>query len=122
MQRVGSIYIDLFSPGRFKGLKHDPKKTVPKRIRGIEIPVSRPDFHLRWDICNKMKKVDSDVNFYSIRPLSHEFINFIDGKRTVEEIAEAVGYEYGIKIVGEHVLLLFAHLEDRDLIIFLQKE
>jgi len=40
-----------------------------------------------------MKEVDPDVNFYSIRPLSHEFMNFIDGERTVEEIAEAVGYE-----------------------------
>jgi len=93
-------------------MKYDVTKTVPKKMPGKDLPVARPDFFLRWEMCNKMKKVDPDVNFYSIRPLSHEFMNFVDGKRTIEEIATAVGYEYGVKIKGEHVLLLFEHLHD----------
>jgi len=69
-----------------------------------------------------MKEVDPDVNFYSIRPLSHEFMNFIDGERTVEEIAEAVGYEYGVKIKGEHVLLFLNHLKEKGLISLHRKD
>lgn len=103
-------------------MEHDPRKTVPKNLEGKELPVTRPDFRLRWEMCNRMKETDPDVNFYSIRPLSHEFMNFIDGARTVEEIAKAVGYEYGVKIKGEHVLLLFAHLEERGLISLHQRE
>jgi hypothetical protein len=97
-------------------VKHDPRKTVPKNLEGKILPVTRPDFRLRWEMCNLMKEVDPDVNFYSIRPLSHEFMNFIDGERTVEKIAKAVGYEYGVKIKGEHAMLFFAHLEERGLI------
>ena len=103
-------------------MKYNPEKTIPKKIKGIELPVSRPDFRLRWEMLNRMKKVDPDVNFYSIRPLSHEFINFIDGERTVEEVATVVGYEYGLKIKGEHVLLLFIFLEERGLITLHQKK
>lgn len=103
-------------------MEYNPEKTIPKRIKGMELPVSRPDFRLRWEMHNRMKEVDPDVNFYSIRPLSHEFMNFIDGERTVEEVATAVGYEYGFRIEGEHVLLLLIHLEERGLITLHQKE
>ena len=97
-------------------MKYNPQKTIPKIIEGITPPISRPDFNLRWEMCKKMRKVDANVNFYSIRPISHEFVNFIDGKRSVEEIASAVGYEYNIKIEGRHVLLLLNDLEKRGLI------
>ena len=103
-------------------MTYDPGKTIPENIEGKELPVARPDFRLRWEMCDLMKEVDPDVNFYSIRPLSHEFMNFIDGERTVEEIATAVGYEYSVKIKGEHVLLLFAHLEGRGLISLHQRK
>jgi hypothetical protein len=95
---------------------HDPRKTIPKNIDSKQLPVTRPNFRLRWEMCDRMKEFDPDVNFYSIRPLSHEFMNFMDGERTVEEIAKAVGYEYGIKIKGEHAMLLFTHLKERGLI------
>ena len=98
-------------------MEYDPCRTIPVNIEGKPLPVARPDFRLRWEMANRMKEVDPDVNFYSIRPLSHELMNFMDGERTVEEIAEAVGYEYGVKIKGEHALLLFAHLEERGLIL-----
>ena len=97
-------------------MEYDVTKTVPQIIPGKELPVARPDFFFRWEMCRKMKEVDPDVNFYSIRPFSHEFVNFIDGKRTIEEIASSVGYEYGVKIIGEHVLLLFKHMHDKGLL------
>ena len=99
-------------------MEYDVTKTVPQKLPGEELLVARPDFSLRWEMCNKMKEVDPDVNFYSIRPLSHEFMNFVDGNRTIEEIANAVGYEYGMKIKGEHVLIYFIYLKDRGILTF----
>ena len=61
----------------------------------------------RWDLCNKMKQVDPNVNFYGMRPLTGEFLNSADGNRTVAEIARNVGYEYRIGIKPEHVLEFF---------------
>ena len=97
-------------------MKSNSQKIIPKIIEGIILPVSRPDFNLRWEMCRNMREVDADVNFYSIRPLSHEFMNFIDGKHSVEKIASAVGYEYNIKIDEKNVLLLLKDLEKRGLI------
>ena len=92
-------------------MDYDLEKTVPKRIvQPIRIP--RLKYKFRWELCQKMKKVDDDINFYSLRPLTHEFLNFIDGKRTISEIAEAVGYEYCVKIKGEHVLLFMQSLKE----------
>ena len=101
-------------------MEYDVTKTVPLKVPGVSQGV-RTGFDLRWEMCNKMKKIDPDVNFYSIRPLSHEFMNFVDGKLTIEEIAAAVGYEYGLKIKGEHVLLLFKDLKKKGFLTFSQK-
>lgn len=101
-------------------MKYNVTKTVPIKVPGVN-QVVRTGFELRWEMCNEMKKVDSDVNFYSIRPLSHEFVNFADGKLTIEEIASAVGYEYGLKIKGEHVLLFFEDLKEKGFFTFSQK-
>jgi len=102
-------------------MEYDVTKTIAQKVHGKDLPVARPDFFLRWEMCNKMKEVDPDVNFYSIRPLSHEFMNFVDDNRTIEEIANAVGYEYGMKIKGEHVLIYFTYLKDKGLLTFSHK-
>jgi len=92
-------------------MAYDIEKTVPKRtVKSIRIP--RLKYKFRLELCQKMKEIDDDINFYSLRPLTHEFLNFIDGKRTISEIAEAVGYEYGVKIKGEHVLLFMQSLKE----------
>lgn len=102
-------------------MEYDVTKTVPSKVPGVN-QVVRTGFELRWKMCNEMKKVDPDVNFYSIRPLSHEFVNFVDGKLTIEEVASAVGYEYGLKIKGEHVLLLFEDLKEKGFFTFSHKD
>jgi hypothetical protein len=96
-------------------MKYDVTKTIPNKVQGTNQRVN-VEFHAKWKLTNMMKKVDADVNFYSTRPLFHELFNFIDGKRTISEIAAAAGYEYGVKINSEHVLLLFKILEEKGLL------
>jgi len=102
-------------------MRYDVTKIVPHKVEG-EYASARLEFNLRWEVCKKMKEIDPDVNFYSIRPLSQEFMNFIDGKRTIYEIATAVGYEYGFKINGEHVLQLFNYFKEKGLLTFSKNE
>lgn len=102
-------------------MENDVTKIVPLKVPGVK-QVVRTGFDLRWKMCNEMKKIDPDVNFYSIRPLSHEFVNFADGKLTIEEIAAAVGYEYDLKIKGEHLLLFFKDLKEKGFFTFSQKD
>lgn len=102
-------------------MKIDYKNTVPKKIGNTLIP-NRLTREIRWKLCKIMKKVDNNVNFYATRPLNDEFINFINGKRTISDIADAVGYEYGMRIKGEHVLMFLLPLKEKGYLSFEQKK
>jgi hypothetical protein len=93
------------------------KNKVPIKLGNLPIPY-RLDRETRWKLCKMMRKVDKNVNFYSTRPLSHEIINFIDGKRRISDITDAVGYEYGIRIKAEHVLIFLLHLKEKGYLTF----
>jgi hypothetical protein len=93
----------------------DYSKVVPTLKKNERFTLDRQS---RWDLCLEMKAYDSNVNFYSIRPLGNEFANWIDGKRSVEEIATAVSCEYSIKIKPEHVLKYLQHMKDKGLVHF----
>jgi len=99
--------------------KYDAKKIVPEikevvtRTRGIGL-----NFEARWKLYKNMKEVDKDINFYSLRPLTGELLNFIDGKRTIQDIADAVGYEYGVKIRGEDFLTFLIPQKEAGIIKF----
>jgi hypothetical protein len=41
-------------------LVNDPGKTTPENIEGKELPVARPDFRLRWEMCDRMKEFDPE--------------------------------------------------------------
>lgn len=82
----------------------DSVAAVPIDLRNMRFSLERSK---RWNLCNKMKLVDPNVNFYGMRPLTGEFLNFADGNRTVAEISSKVGYEYGIVIKPEHALEFF---------------
>jgi hypothetical protein len=64
----------------------------------------RWDYEFRENLLRKIKNLDPNINGNCFRCLTAEVINFIDGKRTVEEISKAVGFEYGVKINPEHIL------------------
>ena len=103
-------------------MEYDVTKTVPKRTEKSGISSARGvrafEYNVRLELVKKMKEVDKDVNFFSVRPLSHEFLNFVDGKRTISDIADAAGYEYGLKIKGEHVLLFLLPLKEKGYLSF----
>ncbi len=82
----------------------DPTRMVPIDLGQMRFSLERS---VRWNLCEKMKRVDPNVNFYGMRPLTGEFLNSADGNRTVAEIARNVGYEYGMTIRPEHVLEFF---------------
>jgi hypothetical protein len=49
-------------------------------------------------LAERMKAEDGRIIFDSLRPMGDEFWNMIDGKRSVEEIAEAVCLEFGFDL------------------------
>ena len=99
--------------------KYDAKKTIPE-IKEIVIRNGggRLSYEARWELYKNMNEVDKDINFYALRPLTGELLNFIDGKRTIQDIADAVGYEYGVKIRGEDFLTFLIPQEEAGIIKF----
>jgi len=93
----------------------DFSKVIPVLKRNRQFSLDRKS---RWDLCLAMKAEDANVNFYSIRPLGNEFVSWIDGKRSVEEIATAVSCEYSIKIKPEHVMKYLQYMKDRGFVDF----
>jgi hypothetical protein len=97
-------------------LEIDVEKIVPENRmiskNGYSVPEAfkyqtafRWDFEFREQLCAKMKSIDKGINrSIGIRALTAEIINFIDGQRTISEIAEMIGYEYNLKIDPKHVL------------------
>ncbi len=74
----------------------------------------RWDFEFRTNLLEKMQKEDDNINGNCLRALTGEFINFSDGKNTIEMIAKATGYEYLVKINPEHVLEFFIKVMEKD--------
>lgn len=82
----------------------------------------RWQYNFREQLCKKMKRVDKNINVFGIRALTAEIINFIDGRRTISEVAESVGYEYGVKIKPEHVLEFLLKAKEQGYIHFKTKD
>lgn len=74
----------------------------------------RWDFEFRTNLLGKMRKEDNNINGNCLRALTSEFINFSDGKKTIEKIARAAGHEYGVKINPDHVLEFFLKVMEKD--------
>jgi len=100
-------------------MQFNVEKTIPK-IKKMEARAvgGLLDYEDRWKLFESMKQVDKDINFYSLRPLTGELLNFIDGKRTIKEIADAVGYEYGVKIEGKDFLTFLLPLKENGILTF----
>ena len=107
-------------------------KSIPtnkgKMVNGRLIPDAfkyqrslRWDFEFRTNLLEKMHKEDNNINGNCLRALTGEFINFSDGIKTIEEIARAAGYEYGVKINPEHVLEFFLRVMDKGQIMLKNK-
>ena len=69
-------------------------------------------YEFREQLIGKMKKIDPNVNTFGIRALTAEIVNFIDGEKSIREIAESVGFEYDLKIEPAHVLEFLVKVEE----------
>jgi len=54
-------------------------------------------------IADQLAAADEDAGWRSLRVVSDEAWNFVDGERTVAEIADAVGFEFGVTVEPEPV-------------------
>lgn len=69
-------------------------------------------YEFREQLVGKMKEIDPNVNAFGIRALTAEIVNFIDGEKSIREIAESVGFEYDLKIEPVHVLEFLVKVEE----------
>ena len=58
----------------------------------------------------EMEARDPKMRYDSLRIIGDEIWNFVDGKRSVNEIAEAIGSEFDFDLESRHVLRLFEGL------------
>ena len=73
-----------------------------------------------WDLYNMAEEMgarDPKVRYDSLRIIGDEIWNFVDGKRSVNEISEAIGAEFDFDLESRHILKLFQGLADRGFVI-----
>ena len=66
-----------------------------------------------WDLvrmAEEMHDIDPNMRYDSLRIIADEIWNFVDGKRSVNEISRAVGAEFDFDLQPRHVLSLFEGL------------
>ena len=56
------------------------------------------DYEDLLEIAAELGESDEDAGWRSLRVVSDEAWNFVDGERTVREIADAVGFEFGLNV------------------------
>jgi len=54
---------------------------------------------------------DANVNWETLRLLADELWNFTDGRRTIADVADAIGFEFGLRIRPDHLAALARGLE-----------
>jgi hypothetical protein len=75
----------------------------PKKIEKVFPPGHYyPNLAIKYEdwveIGLEMKKTDNSFQQGKIRSIIHEIYNYSDGKRTLSEIIEKIGFEYGLKL------------------------
>ena len=92
---------DDFSPGN----------AVPKRLIERDAPGLAGTAY--WDLvrmAEEMQARDPNMRYDSLRIIGDEIWNFADGRRSVNDIADAVGAEFDFDLDPSHVLELFQGL------------
>ncbi len=105
----------------FEISEEDERGDVAERL-----PVRETDgLVARWDgleyadlleIADELAEADEDAGWRSLRVVSDEAWNFVDDERTVGDIADAVGFEFGLEIQPEPIYhILEGHEESGNL-------
>lgn len=64
------------------------------------------------EIADLLAEGDEDAGWRSLRVVSDEAWNFVDGERTVGDIADAIGFEFGLTVEPEPVYRILAGHEE----------
>ena len=84
---------------------------VPRRLVKRDAPglagTGYWDLYTMWQ---EMEARDPKMRYDSLRIIGDEIWNFVDGKRSVNDIAEAIGSEFDFDLESRHVLKLFEGL------------
>lgn len=96
-QEIEALELDGTEPDRGRDAERVPVRTVDDSDALVE----------RWtgleyadllEIADELNDADPDAGWRSLRVVSDEAWNFVDGERTVGEIADAVGFEFDLRI------------------------
>jgi len=90
----GSPEPDDFAPG----------EVVPKRGVNRRVGLSGVDYLDLITMAEEMEARDPKMRYDSLRIIGDELWMFIDGKRTVNQIAEAIGAEFDFDLEPRHIL------------------
>lgn len=93
--------------------RSDVAKLVPVRTSdGIVDRWVGLEYDDLLSIADELSRIDDEAGWRSLRVVSDEAWNFIDDKRTVGEIADAVGFEFGLTVEPEPIYRILAGHED----------
>ncbi len=89
-----------------------PGNVVPRRLAVRDAPgLAGTDYWDLYDMWQEMEGRDGKMRYDSLRIIGDEIWNFVDGKRSVNDIASAIGAEFDFDLESRHVLKLFQGLE-----------
>ncbi|MFB3091603.1 MAG: hypothetical protein ACE1ZD_00215 [Dehalococcoidia bacterium] len=94
-------------------------KVVPKRLVQRDAPGLAGTGY--WDLYNmaeEMEARDPKMRYDSLRIIGDEMWNFVNGRRNVNQIAEAIGAEFDFDLEPRHVLKLFEGLASKGFVGF----
>ncbi len=102
--------------GWLKNGTSEPEKfaageVVPRRAYERDAPgLAGTGYWEQYDMAEEMEARDPKIRYDSLRIIGDEIWNFVDGKRTVNEISDAIGAEFDFDLDSRHVLKLFQGL------------
>ena len=89
-----------------------PGTVVPRRLVERDAPgLAGTDYPTLVAMSEEMHARDPRMKFDSLRIIGDEVWNFIDGRRSVNDIAEAIAAEFDFDLEPRHILKLFQGLE-----------
>ena len=88
-----------------------PGEVVPKRLIDRDAPgLAGTDYWTLIRMSEEMTSRDPRVRFDSLRIIGDEIWNLTDGRRSVNEVSNAISAEFNFDLESRHILELFQGL------------
>jgi len=113
------------SPIEEPDLPFDFKTIIPKKLiisSGLGFPLPGMTYMDHVRLTNEIAKKDPQINFTSLRIVGDELWNFMDGTRSLQDIAESVQFEFNFDIDLIHFAEMFSILEKSGYIELINKD